>query len=209
VRARLGSACGSCVHSCQDAAAVHSSLAGAARRRPARLHASEALNLLHSSDSNLATNSPLVLAAIAGVSVGIGAPILFSLAEKRDKERIEEIRELNRATLKATGATLSEVRATPRHLVCPRCGSRPVKLRRSLPASGLSCCLTRKTRLTAGGDCHDAQDTLPGPVRFPFGRTARKFGALWLTCCFTAGSSRTMTEGDVSCEHSVGIERVV
>lgn len=45
------------------------------------------------------------------MSVGIGAPILFSLAEKRDKERIEEIREINRATLKATGATLSEVRA--------------------------------------------------------------------------------------------------
>jgi len=52
----------------------------------------------------------LGLAALAGVGVGIGFPVLFTLAEKRDRERIEEIRELNRATLKATGATLSEVR---------------------------------------------------------------------------------------------------
>lgn len=52
----------------------------------------------------------LGLAALAGVGVGVGFPVLFTLAEKRDRERIEEIRELNRATLKATGATLSEVR---------------------------------------------------------------------------------------------------
>lgn len=52
----------------------------------------------------------LAVAAVAGIGAGIGVPILFTLAEKRDKERIEEIRELNRATLKATGETLSEVR---------------------------------------------------------------------------------------------------
>ena len=52
----------------------------------------------------------LGLAALAGVGFGIGLPVLFTMAEKRDRERIEEIRELNRATLKATGATLSEVR---------------------------------------------------------------------------------------------------
>ena len=52
----------------------------------------------------------LGLAALAGVGFGIGLPVLFTVAEKRDRERIEEIRELNRATLKATGTTLSEVR---------------------------------------------------------------------------------------------------
>lgn len=52
----------------------------------------------------------LALAAVAGVGAGIGVPVLFTLSEKRDKERIEEIRELNRATLKATGETLSEAR---------------------------------------------------------------------------------------------------
>jgi hypothetical protein len=52
----------------------------------------------------------VILAAVAGVSVGIGLPVLFSQAERRDKERIDEIRELNRATLKATGETLSEAR---------------------------------------------------------------------------------------------------
>ena len=85
------------------------SLAG--QRAPKLLLGSEARVFLCPSDTNLTTNSPLVLAAVAGMSVGIGAPILFSLAEKRDKERIEEIREINRATLKATGATLSEVRS--------------------------------------------------------------------------------------------------
>ena len=52
----------------------------------------------------------LGLAALAGVGFGIGLPVLFTVAEKRDRERIEEIRELNRATLKATGTTLSEAR---------------------------------------------------------------------------------------------------
>ena len=52
----------------------------------------------------------LTVAAVAGLGFGIGIPVLFSRAEARDKERIEEIRELNRATLKATGETLSEAR---------------------------------------------------------------------------------------------------
>ena len=56
----------------------------------------------------------LGLAALAGVGFGIGLPVLFTVAEKRDRERIEEIRELNRATLKATGATLSEARPSRR-----------------------------------------------------------------------------------------------
>ena len=58
------------------------------------------------------------IAAVAGLGLGIGIPVLFSMSEKRDKERIEEIRELNRATLKATGETLSEARPiAPRGLV--------------------------------------------------------------------------------------------
>lgn len=64
----------------------------------------------------------LGLAAVAGIGAGIGVPVLFTMAEKRDKERIDEIRELNRATLKATGETLSEARppeTPPAAVGCP------------------------------------------------------------------------------------------
>jgi len=47
------------------------------------------------------------LAAVAGLGAGLGIPIFFVWQEKRDKERLEEIRELNRATLKATGEQMS------------------------------------------------------------------------------------------------------
>jgi hypothetical protein len=50
-----------------------------------------------------------VLAGAAGIAVGLGVPIFFSKMEQRDKERVEEIREMNRANLKATGETLPEV----------------------------------------------------------------------------------------------------
>ena len=49
-----------------------------------------------------------VLAAVLGIAAGLGIPIFFVTQENRDKERIEEIRELNRATLKATGGQMSE-----------------------------------------------------------------------------------------------------
>ena len=49
-----------------------------------------------------------VVAAVLGIGAGLGIPIFFVTQEKRDKERIEEIRELNRATLKATGEQMSE-----------------------------------------------------------------------------------------------------
>ena len=49
-----------------------------------------------------------VLAAVLGIAAGLGIPIFFVTQENRDKERIEEIRELNRATLKATGEQMSE-----------------------------------------------------------------------------------------------------
>ena len=48
------------------------------------------------------------VAALLGVGAGIGVPIFFVMQEERDKERLEEIRELNRATLKATGEQMSE-----------------------------------------------------------------------------------------------------
>ncbi len=47
------------------------------------------------------------LAAVAGLGAGLGIPIFFVWQEQRDKERLEEIRELNRATLKATGEQMS------------------------------------------------------------------------------------------------------
>lgn len=49
-----------------------------------------------------------VIAAVLGIGAGLGIPIFFVTQEARDKERIEEIRELNRATLKATGEQMSE-----------------------------------------------------------------------------------------------------
>jgi hypothetical protein len=54
-----------------------------------------------------------VIAVVAGLGAGIGVPVAFTLSEQRDKQRIEAIREMNRATLKATGETLSEARAFP------------------------------------------------------------------------------------------------
>jgi len=51
-----------------------------------------------------------VAAAVAGGVFGIGVPVLFTMSERRDKARIEAIRERNRATLKATGETMSEAR---------------------------------------------------------------------------------------------------
>ena len=47
------------------------------------------------------------LAAVAGLGAGLGIPIFFVWQEQRDKERLEEIGELNRATLKATGEQMS------------------------------------------------------------------------------------------------------
>ena len=46
-------------------------------------------------------------AAVLGLGAGLGIPIFFVWQERRDKERLEEIRELNRATLKATGEQMS------------------------------------------------------------------------------------------------------
>lgn len=52
----------------------------------------------------------IVLAAVAGVGLGIGAPVFYAQTEKRDKERIEAIRQMNRANLKTTGQLMSEAR---------------------------------------------------------------------------------------------------
>lgn len=49
-----------------------------------------------------------IIAAVLGIGAGLGVPIFFVMQEERDKERLEEIRELNRATLKATGEQMSE-----------------------------------------------------------------------------------------------------
>jgi len=53
-----------------------------------------------------------IVAAVLGVGAGLGVPIFFVMQEERDKERLEEIRELNRATLKATGEQMSEEEIT-------------------------------------------------------------------------------------------------
>jgi hypothetical protein len=70
----------------------------------------------------------IVFAAVAGVGLGIGAPVFYAQSEKRDKERIESIRQMNRANLKATGQLLSEVR---RAFVISICDAQPVRERHS------------------------------------------------------------------------------
>ena len=54
----------------------------------------------------------IIIAAVIGLGAGLGVPIFFVMQEERDKERLEEIRELNRATLKATGEQMSEEEIT-------------------------------------------------------------------------------------------------
>ena len=48
-----------------------------------------------------------IFAAILGVGAGLGVPVFLVNQEKRDKERLQMIRELNRATLKLTGEQMS------------------------------------------------------------------------------------------------------
>jgi len=50
-----------------------------------------------------------IIAGAAGIGAGLGIPIFFSRMDARDKERMEEVREMNRANLKATGETLDTV----------------------------------------------------------------------------------------------------
>jgi hypothetical protein len=68
-------------------------------------HAQELAEIAEGWDEETITT---VVAAVLGIAAGLGIPIFFVTQEKRDKERIEEIRELNRATLKATGEQMSE-----------------------------------------------------------------------------------------------------
>jgi hypothetical protein len=48
-----------------------------------------------------------ILSGVAGIACGLGIPLFFAKMESRDKARVEDIRETNRANLKATGETLS------------------------------------------------------------------------------------------------------
>jgi hypothetical protein len=47
-------------------------------------------------------------AAVVGVGLGLGVPIFYISRTERDEERLEELRELNRATKAATGEYLSD-----------------------------------------------------------------------------------------------------
>lgn len=103
-----------------SAARPHAALrkAGPARRAPGavgaaggrravrpRAGATEVAQLALEMDSDTIL---LVVAGVAGIGAGIGIPAFFMFTETRDKERVAEIREMNRATLKATGETMSE-----------------------------------------------------------------------------------------------------
>jgi len=49
-----------------------------------------------------------ITAAVLGVTVGLGAPNLYAYAERRDNERLEEIRALNKEKFLESGETLTE-----------------------------------------------------------------------------------------------------
>ena len=75
-----------------------------ARASSARAIASDIAQVALELDADTLT---AIGAGVLGVGAGLGIPIFFVWQEKRDKERLEEIRELNRATLKATGEQMS------------------------------------------------------------------------------------------------------
>jgi len=75
-----------------------------AAKTPPRATASELAQVALELDADTIT---AIAAGVLGVGAGLGIPIFFVWQEKRDKERLEEIRELNRATLKATGEQMS------------------------------------------------------------------------------------------------------
>lgn len=49
----------------------------------------------------------MVFAAILGIGAGLGVPFFLVKQEERDKENLQRIRELNRATLKITGEQMN------------------------------------------------------------------------------------------------------
>lgn len=48
------------------------------------------------------------LGGILGLALGIGAPVFYASRDKRDEERLEDLRSLNRATKAETGEYLSD-----------------------------------------------------------------------------------------------------
>jgi hypothetical protein len=169
--------------------------AAAPRRGP---HPARAVEL----DSDTIT---IVVAAVAGVGFGIGLPVLFSQAERRDKERIEEIRELNRATLKATGETLSEVRPLRLRLRnargVPRCCCYPAR-RQTSHTVGACVWRTRAVRLRACGAAAGAPPWLrDAPCDVAHTTTTRRVGAPLvrrMTLC-RCGRTATWTAGACVC----------
>mmetsp|Transcript_15178 Transcript_15178/g.36753 ORF Transcript_15178/g.36753 Transcript_15178/m.36753 type:complete len:149 (-) Transcript_15178:1122-1568(-) len=75
----------------------------------ARASATEVMQVALELDSETITT---IIAAVAGIGAGLGVPLFFVWQEDRDQARLEEIRELNRATLKATGEQMSEEEIT-------------------------------------------------------------------------------------------------
>ena len=45
-----------------------------------------------------------LLAAFLGTATGIGGPMIYQYAEKRDRDRLEEIRQMNKEKFKETGS---------------------------------------------------------------------------------------------------------
>ena len=49
-------------------------------------------------------------AAVLGIAVGIGAPLFYISRDKKDDQRLEDLRELNRQNYKETGKYLTDVK---------------------------------------------------------------------------------------------------
>jgi hypothetical protein len=48
-----------------------------------------------------------ILGAVLGLGLGIGAPVFYSMRDDIDEERLEELRQLNRAVKEETGEYLT------------------------------------------------------------------------------------------------------
>ena len=66
-----------------------------------------------------------VVGAVLGLAVGIGVPVFYISRDNADEARLEELRELNRETFKATGEYLTEVGGPGADPSSKQCSGRP------------------------------------------------------------------------------------
>ena len=79
-----------------------------------------------------------VVGAVLGLAVGIGVPVFYISRDNADEARLEELRELNRETFKATGEYLTEVGGLAQTQGSKQCSGRPLPRRQLWLACAIS-----------------------------------------------------------------------